>query len=142
MHEIRTQIDIASTPEHLWSILTDLSAYSEWNPFIRSAEGLLQPGEKLSLSIQPTGSRGMTLRPTVLVVRSNVELRWLGRLLCPGIFDGGHYFQIVPAAAGHTRFIQGERFSGLLVSFAKRTLDRGNRAGFIAMNQALKERAE
>lgn len=142
MHEIKTEIDIASTPERLWAILTDLPAYPEWNPFIRSVEGLLQPGQKLTVSIQPTGGRGMTFRPTVLVVTSNVELRWLGRFLCPGIFDGEHYFQIVPTAPGQTRFIQGERFSGLLVGFAKRNLDRGTRAGFIAMNHALKERAE
>jgi hypothetical protein len=142
MHEIKTEIDIASTPERLWAILTDLPAYPEWNPFIRSVEGLLQPGQKLTVSIQPTGGRGMTFRPTVLVVTSNVELRWLGRFLCPGIFDGEHYFQIVPTAPGQTRFIQGERFSGLLVGFAKRSLDRGTRAGFIAMNHALKERAE
>jgi hypothetical protein len=33
-------------------------------------------------------------------------------------------------------------FAGLLVGDAKASLDRGTRAGFIAMNQALKLRAE
>jgi hypothetical protein len=36
------------------------------------------------------------------------------------------------------RFTQGEKFSGLIVSHAKASLDRGTKAGFIAMNEALK----
>ena len=41
-----------------------------------------------------------------------------------------------------TRFIQGERFTGLLVPLLRKNLDRGTREGFEAMNQALKARVE
>ena len=42
-----------------------------------------------------------------------------------------------------TRFIQGERFSGLLVGpFVRRGMLDATRQGFHAMNIALKERAE
>jgi hypothetical protein len=84
----------------------------------------------------------MTFRPTVLMARPNQELRWRGRLLLPGIFDGEHYFQIVPITPARVRFIQGEKFSGILVAFAKSSLEGGTKAGFVAMNQALKTRAE
>lgn len=40
------------------------------------------------------------------------------------------------------RFTQGENFSGLLVGVLKASLDGGTKAGFMAMNTALKERAE
>ena len=142
MHEIQAEIAIASTPERVWSIRADFSAYSSWNPFIRSIEGVVEKGKRLTVSIQPVGGKAMTFRPTVLVATPNVELRWLGHFLFRGVFDGEHYFQFAPSTPGRVRFIQGEKFSGLLVSLAKATLERGTRAGFVAMNQALKTRAE
>ena len=35
MHQIVTQMDIAASPERVWSILMDFPAYPQWNPFIR-----------------------------------------------------------------------------------------------------------
>jgi hypothetical protein len=142
MHEIRTDIEIKATPERVWSILLDFPSHRDWNPFVRSIEGVAKVGDRLKVFIQPQGGKGMTFRPAVLTVIPNAELRWLGRFLLPGIFDGEHYFQINQIAPGHVSFIQGERFSGVLVPFAKSSLDGATKAGFIAMNQALKSRAE
>jgi len=71
MHEILSNIDIAATPERVWSILTDLVAYPDWNPFIRSINGHIETGKKLTVSIQPVGGRAMTFRPTVLRAEPN-----------------------------------------------------------------------
>lgn len=84
----------------------------------------------------------MTFRPTVLVAAANREFRWLGRFILPGILDGEHYFQIIPITPNRVRFLQGEKFSGVLVPLAKSGLEGGTKAGFIAMNEALKARAE
>jgi hypothetical protein len=100
MHEILTELDIAATPDRVWSILTDLAAYPAWSPFIRSITGRLETGQRLSVSIQPAGG------------------------------------------PGQVHFTQRERFSGATVGLAKSSLDRGTRAGFPAMNNALKARAE
>lgn len=147
MHEITTEIEIESSAEKVWSILTDFPSYPEWNAFVRSIAGVAKVGHRLAVFIQPEGGKGMTFRPTVLTVIPNQELRWLGRLLLPGIFDGEHYFQIIPLAPGSSeirrvRFVHGESFSGLLVPFAKSSLDAGTKAGFIAANKAIKARAE
>jgi hypothetical protein len=75
-------------------------------------------------------------------VAADHEFRWLGRFLLPGIFDGEHYFQMLPGTPGRLRFVQGEKFRGLLVGLAKGGLDSKTKAGFVAMNQALKARAE
>jgi hypothetical protein len=91
--------------------------------------------------IEPPGGRGMTFRPTVLTVEPNRELRWLGRLLLPGLFDGEHSFRLEPLATGRVRLVQAERFTGLLVPILGGMLGNTER-GFQAMNQALKERAE
>ena len=78
----------------------------------------------------------------MLIAEPCRELRWRGRLLLPGIFDGEHYFQIRESKPGITTFLHGERFSGLLVPLAKSGLESGTKAGFEAMNRALKTRAE
>ena len=98
------------------------------------------PGFTSPSSLQ--GAKGMSFRPTVLVAEPNRELRWLGRLWFPGILDGEHSFVIEPLVAGRVRFVQQERFKGLLLPFLSKMLDRDTRRGFEEMNQALKLRAE
>jgi hypothetical protein len=142
MHEIRTEIEIAGTPERVWSILIDFIAYPRWNPFIRSITGVVRTGERLTVFIQPTGGKGMTFRPVVLVVLPHQELHWLGHFLLPGIFDGEHYFKIDSISPDRVRFIHGEKFSGILVALAKSKLESETKSKFIAMNQALKVQAE
>lgn len=90
MHEIRTEAAIIAKPERVWSILLDFPSYLEWNSFIRRNEGLPNRGERLTVLIQPPGASRMTFRPTVLKSIPNQELRWLGRFIMPGIFDGEH----------------------------------------------------
>src|ERR1043166_415244 len=69
------------------------------------------------------------------------ELRWLGRFLLPGLFDGEHQFTLQAMASG-VRFTQSERFSGILVPLFRRSLDTDTKRGFLEMNLALKHRAE
>lgn len=84
----------------------------------------------------------MTFRPCVLVADAGRELRWLGRLLLPGIFDGEHSFLIQPLASGKVLLRQSELFSGVLVPLFRGSLDRDTKRGFEEMNLALKARAE
>jgi hypothetical protein len=142
MHELHTEIEIDAIPERIWHILIDFEAYQQWNPFIRYIRGSAEVGQSLKVRIQPSGARGMTFRPTVLVAEGPRELRWLGRLLMPGIFDGEHRFAIEPISDRTARFHQSERFRGILVPLFRRSLDGDTRRGFTEMNRALKQRAE
>ena len=58
------------------------------------------------------------------------ELRWLGHLGVPGLFDGEHRFRIEPLGTDRVRFVQEERFSGLLAPLVLRFVERGTRQGF------------
>lgn len=142
MLEIRTDIEIAAEPARVWEVLMDFAAHPQWNPFVRSIEGTGRVGDKLAIHVQPQGGKGMRFRPVVLANTPRQEFRWRGRLLMPGLFDGEHYFQLQPLAPGRTRFVHGEKFSGLLVGMAKASLEGGTRSGFVAMNEAIKQRAE
>lgn len=140
MKLIDTSIDIAAPPSRVWEVLMDFPRHPEWNPFIASISGSIQPGESLTVQIQPPGKGGMTFRPTVLAMNPEREFRWKGKLLINGLFDGEHYFRLEPLGEG-TRFHHGERFTGLLVPLLSGMLP-ATEQGFKAMNERLKERAE
>ena len=142
MKTLHTEIDIDAPAERVWDILTNIADYSLWNEFIPHMAGSLAPGERLEIRIEPPGGAAMTFRPTVLAVEPGRELRWVGRLLIPGLFDGEHQFEIRPLGRGRVRFVQQERFTGMLVPLFARNLDDHTLRGFNAMNAALKLRAE
>jgi hypothetical protein len=141
MRTLRAEIPIDAPAETVWAVLTDFAAYPEWNPFIRSIEGSAEPGARLTFRIAPPGGREMTLRPTVLAAREPHELRWLGRLGLPRIFDGEHRFDITEDDDGRVQVVQSEQFRGVLVPFVPSVLRR-TLEGFEQMNAALKVRAE
>ena len=139
---IKTEISINTTPEKIWTILTDISNYPNWNPFIKSIQGQLAVGNKITARIEPPEASGMTFKPTILTLIPNKKLSWLGHLLFPGLFDGEHKFELNDNGDGTTTFIQSEKFKGILVPFFKKQLNHNTQNGFIEMNEKLKELAE
>jgi len=139
---IDTHVEIESSARRVWEVLADFPAYAHWNPFVVAIAGTAVRGGRLSVVIRPPGRRGMTFRPIVLAADPHRELRWLGRLILPGLFDGEHVFTIAPFSPGKVRFSQRETFRGLLVPLMPRSFWEGMRRGFEDMNSALKRRAE
>ena len=140
-HRIETEMPIAASPARVWALLMDFGQHTQWNPFIRHIEGQAEVGQKLRVRVQPAGGSEMGFEPLVLVVKPLEEFRWKGRFVMPGLFDGEHYFQLRAQEDGGTLLVHGERFSGLLVPLLRGQLDTGTRAGFRAMNEALKSEA-
>jgi hypothetical protein len=83
----------------------------------------------------------MRFKPRVLQVQPPRELRWLGHLFVPGLFDGGHSFTLIDDGSG-CLFRHSETFSGLLPMVMTTGMFDATQRGFRAMNEALKERAE
>src|SRR5260370_4648078 len=94
MRTISATVDIAATAQQVWAVLADLDAYPQWNPFIRSASGQVAEGATLTLRLVPAQGRAMTFRPKVLAAEPGLLLRWIGRLIMPGLFDGTHQFAL------------------------------------------------
>ena len=141
-HHLKTEIEINAGAGRVWAILTDFAAYPEWNPFIRFIDGIPEKSARLEVRIQASGTKAMTFRPSILVADAGQELRWLGRVMLPGIFDGEHRFAIQPLADGQVLFQQSETFKGLLVPLLRNSLEQDTKRGFEEMNLALKTRAE
>lgn len=141
MKIIRVVTDIAAPVQTVWAELSAVAKYAEWNPFITTLQGELVAGSRLKVRIVPPGGRPMTFRPTITEVEEGKRLGWLGRLVLPGVFDGRHSFLLEDLGDGLTRLTQAEEFSGVLVPLTGTILER-TRAGFEAMNEALRLRAE
>lgn len=138
-YELRSEITIDGTPEQVWTVLTDLEAYDEWNPFIVNSSGTVEPGATLTNTMRDaTGET--TFTPTVLTATVGREFRWLGRLGPGGVFDGEHAFLLEPAGAGRTRLVQTESFAGVAVPFFRSRLRDNTLPQFHAMNEALARR--
>jgi hypothetical protein len=139
---LQAEVEAQASAERVWEVLTDFAAYPEWNPFIVRAAGQPVPGQRLELRLRLSGRRGMTIRPEVVEADPGRALRWLGRLLVPGLFDGEHRFVIQPSGPGRVRLTQHEEFRGLLAPLLLAMIAKPTLASFHRMNQALKARLE
>lgn len=133
---LHTEITINATPQEIWEELTKFDSYPSWNPFITSLSGIPKKGNQLKADIG-----GMKFKPVVLESIKDKKLVWLGKLLFKGLFDGEHSFEIIPQQTG-CKFVQSEKFTGILVPLFKKKLVKDTKEGFISMNEKLKERIE
>ena len=141
MKENCSEIEIQSTPERVWEVLTDLGKYPEWNPLLCRAEGKLIVGEKVNLTAK-SASNDMNLLCTVTKVVTNRQFSWKFHVGFPFLFRGEHIFKIEPVDEHKVRFIDREVFHGLLVPLQAKNLETNAKPAMIAMGEALKERVE
>lgn len=141
MKELRSEIEIEATPKEVWAVFADFGSYPSWNPFIRKAEGILAPGERIAVTLR-LGRRTVSLRPTLTVVDETRELRWLSRQLLPRLFDVDRRFVLEALGASRCRFRQSESGSGVFAPLLMPLLKRHILDGYRRLDVALKERVE
>ena len=139
-NSIETKINIESNTKSIWQELINFEEYKNWNPAIYEVTGVLNEGEILKIVVKINGST-MVFKPKILKYKENSELRWLGKLFIPKIFDGEHYFIVKDNFDGTSTFIHGENFSGVLIPFFKKMI-LDTKKNFEAMNEELKKRVE
>lgn len=139
---IRSAIEIRAPLDAVWQILTDFSAYPEWNPHIRQVRGNPRVGGRITIHSQPPNGRPVVLRPVVVAWSPPTEFRWRGTFISRLLFTGDHGFKLEELAGTRVRFHQDETFSGLLVPLYARLRLPKTREGFTEVNEALRERAE
>ena len=142
LKEIRTEIDINASPERAWKVLTDFNGFPQWNPFIRQIKGSPTLGTKLEIHLHTSSGKSRTYRPTVTKVKPHQELRWFGKSIIPGIFNGERIFTLEPLKTNQVRFVHMEIFTGLGVAIVGDRLDKDMYQSFVKMNDAFKEKVE
>lgn len=140
--EIQTEVSINASNEAVWQVLQNFDNYEQWNPFIREISGDLKEGDQLIVNIDNGASGKMTFKPTIKRMEVASELRWVGHLGFPGLFDGEHYFKLEQSETGGARLIHGETFSGVLTPLLFPLIKQDTTLGFEKMNAALKKMVE
>ena len=142
MKTIETNIVIDSTLEKIWDVLTNFEEYELWNPFMTKVVGNASLGSKIVVNIRTISGKNRSYYPIITKCETNKELRWKGKSVLPGVFDGERVFVLEKSGDDKVSFSHKEIFSGLGVKLVGNKLDENLREGFVRMNEALKVRAE
>ena len=138
--EVEARVEIEASPEHVWAILTDFSAYPIWNPFIYPVVGESRRGSTLEITIHP-GTRSITYQAAVVAVRPNRELTWSGLISSPVAFESTYRFTIEPLPAGRVLLAARESHKGVLAILEWSLVD-DIRSGLDVMAKSIRNRAE
>jgi uncharacterized protein YndB with AHSA1/START domain len=109
-------IDVAAPPERVWGVLTDLSTWTRWFPFLRDVRvhgGAADPwrvGARFTMRFA-AGPLALPVTVTVEECDAPYKVRWVGGRL--GL-RGDHAYTIDVRAKGVTRFTSHEEFTGPL----------------------------
>lgn len=139
---ITTEIIINAPPEAVWKVLTDFRRYEDWNPFIRSMEGMAKAGERIKIIMQPPNQRTFHFSAKIVNAEFPRVLCWKGNLLMRGIFEGYHCFKLELYNESSTRLVHSEEFSGILMPLLWWRFKTSIKVGFTWMNNSLSTIAE
>lgn len=139
MKEYSTTTKIAAAPERVWAVLTDGSAYAQWNPEIVGVDGRLAPGARVTARVRLGDGAIRNVPQLVVAFEPPHRMEWRGGLPL-GLFVGRRTFTLTPVADG-VEFRMHLHMSGPLSSLILKSV--GDRQPEIdRFSAALKERAE
>jgi hypothetical protein len=139
---IAAQADIQAPVDRVWSILTDLDRYREWNPFTTAVESTLRVGEPAVLHVRMRPNKSLVQVETVSAFEPGARLCW-GMKLGAAFLLAAERCQILSALpGGGTRYFTCDEFRGALVPLVLRLYGADIQRGFNGVAQALKQRAE
>jgi hypothetical protein len=142
MPTIKTAVDVATSAEIVWRVLTNFPQYPHWNPFLVAVYGSAVPGQRLIINARYPDGHVSKFTARVMKAIPATELRWRRRRLLEGVFDREQAFFIIPNGIKGVRFIQREHFSGLLAALIMPFISGKTSKAFNLMNLALKRTAE
>ncbi len=142
LKEIRTEIEINSSPSVAWKVLTDFTSFPQWNPVITRIDGEARIGEKLRISVRTSKGKLRIYAPTITKLEENHELRWKGKSFLPGLLDGERIFTFDQGAKDNIRLVHSELFSGLGSLISGNSLFKDIEISLNQMNIAFKKRVE
>ncbi len=138
MSEIETTTTIHAPLERIWGILTDVSAYPEWDPSCERIVGSVSLAAKLEVFSTLAPGRGFFVRVTELV--PNELMTWSGGLPL-GLLKGVRTFSLRETGAGAITFTLREVLRGPMLKVFRRHLPDMTEP-FDKFARGLKDRAE
>ncbi|WP_337186922.1 SRPBCC domain-containing protein [Phenylobacterium sp.] len=138
---VEHRIGVQAPAEVIWEVVHDLDRWAEWNPTYPSASGVIRIGETLDLTLALPDQPHQPLKPRVLEWVPNEQLHWRLTMM-GGLIRTTRYIEIQALHEAGCIVDNGEIFGGLMGPSLGRRVRGLVRRGFMAMNEALKDRAE
>jgi len=113
----RVEAPIHASPASIWELLTDAKGFPRWNTTVTRIDGQIREGERLRVHAPGTDR---TFKPTVSDVVPDRHMAWIGGFA--PLMKGVRTFELKPRDDGTTVFVMQERFSGLLLPLARRSM--------------------
>lgn len=140
-YRIEHRIGIAAPAETIWEIVADVPGWADWNPLYPAASGVIRIGETLRLTLALPGQKPEAIAPRVLDWVPYEQLHWFSSA-GSGLVKAVRYIEIEKLDEDSCIFSHGELYSGLLGAFVAKRMKGPIRAGFVAMSETLKAKAE
>ncbi len=139
--KIEYRLGVQAPAEVIWSLIADIDAWPSWNPLYTRAQGRVRIGAPVSLEMSLAGHPVRQIESTVLdwVPNDQLHLRSSG---LGGLVRSIRYIEIEAIAGSGCIFSNGELFAGWLGPHIAKRQRSSLRAGFTAMGEAMRARAE
>jgi hypothetical protein len=142
MKTIQTSIVIQAPADQVWTILINLSAYVDWNPFLVLAKGDLVIGQPFRLRRAADVVSGAGDAVVSDINTNDYLLSWTTWWLHSSLLKTEYRFMIEVIDADSIRFLQHETLSGLIPGLWQTDRLDNRRSYMESMNKALKYVAE
>lgn len=110
---------IDAEPQVIWDLLTNASAYPEWNPAVLGIEGDIREGQKIKLTSIVNPDREFKL--DVSEMRPPNRMVWSDGMPL-GLFRGVRTFTVSSKGDGSSEFKMEEVYSGLMEPLISRSI--------------------
>jgi hypothetical protein len=138
---IEHRVGIQAPPEVIWEVISDLAAWSDWNPIYPRATGEIRIGSTLDITLALPGEKPQQIQPTVMEWVPNDQLHWKLSMM-GGLVKTIRFFEIEKLAEESCIVSNGEIIGGMLGPRLGKRMGQKIYRGFRDMDEALKARAE
>jgi hypothetical protein len=136
-HLVHTEIMIAATADHVWSVLTNFESMKVWSPSFKGITGELKDGSNVTTHFDM--GEGIEDYSATLHFKAGVQYGWSEDY--DGIRDN-HIYRIGAISPHKTMLFQTDEFKGKADWSTTGELAEIYLAQYIAFNQALKKEGE
>ncbi len=111
------KINVKAGAETIWGLLTNAQGFPRWNSTVSGIDGQIRDGQRIRVHA-PRTTR--TFTPRISDVVPERRMAWIGGRT--PLFKGVRVFVLTPRPDGSTDFAMKERFAGLMLPLAKRSM--------------------
>jgi len=143
LQTVETEIDIAAPPEKVWSVLTNIGQWQDWNPTVNASLGDAAVGSTVTITMisEEAGKDGPKYSPEIIQMDEPTYFHWRATMGAGFIFTNEKIIELEKTDAG-TKVKHTETFKGAMAALMKSRMQSGVSPILTAMNDALKKTAE